>query len=708
MRFHPRILCFLMAAALPQEASSQSANSPTPDTIAVGSNVPDAGVYKTIRGIAELQAQTRIDLARFGSPLYYKNSFSMAQPLATIISEVCGEQPEPVVAFITEAALALNGLKSGSDEVARGDVVAIPFCLRVESDVTVKIKPGDSPSSILVSEYGVSGPKTLDRFYKMNLPHVTSAKIEEFSRNLQVGKMVLVPFSSEKRVFVEDPTSEKTLQDIVTSIDNPNTRVQLESVIAPTVIPPESTEYRLDYVPSVEFSGASSAENCRGEVGQSASVYDEQALRDRFDAEMKARAVFFSQNPPERSVVGIIDSGVNKAADPTFFTDELFEANMTELNGLSGEDNDDNGHKHDVYGTNFYGNSGVIDPLPKGPEEQHGSKMASLILGGPDLAPKWFGPSPPIRIKVVNFSSVLSNARTVDATKLRDAIDYLKGQGSSIVNLSLATNEKLLSLKNSIRAETGLLFVVAAGNSKNGGGNNLTFSALYPARYGGRASGNDHVVTVGAYDLSGGLAGFSNYSTEFVDILAPGCAVRVRSGNPSVTLENGTSAATAITSFAAGLIRALGVKEPADIKNRLIVGTDFDNQLNGASWSSGRLNIIKAISIFDDVIETNESPNELIFGKVEDLADVYRQCKTPPPSHDPQKLRKVVYDVDDNGTAKIEFWIEVDDKLTRQIRCDRAPDNDSTISLRLLEGQVRKLRVSGLREVTLATLKVSN
>lgn len=696
MRTWPHMSCVALAAAAASAASAQS--------------LPTDPPYKTIRGIVELLAETRLDLATSGNPLYYKNSDTGPKTLAAAIADECGEQPDPVNEFITKKALDLNGLTSAEYEIAPGEVVAIPFCLRVEADVPVEVKPGDSPSSILVAEYGVSGPKTLDRFYKMNIPGVTSAKIREFTRKLEVGKTVIVPFASEERIFVEDTASDKTLQDIVTSIDNTSTRSQLESLIAETDSAPDSVAFRLDYVPSVTFSGASPDAECRGAEGQTASVFDRELLRARFAAEMEKRKQFFAEQQPESTAVGIIDSGVNKSSDSAFFSDNLFHINFKELNSASGEDNDDNQHKDDIFGTNFYQNSGIIDPLPKGPEEAHGTKMASLILGGPDLGGDWFGRGgmPPIRLKVINFSSLLPQVRTVDATKLKDAIEYLKGHGVSIVNLSLATSEKLVTLKNSIRSQTEILFVVAAGNSKAGMGNNLNVTELFPARYGGRTSGNDHVVTVGAHDLSGALAKFSNFSAEFVDLLAPGCAVRVRSVEAEATLENGTSAATAITSFAAGLIRTLGVQDPADIKNRLLVGTDFDLNLKDVAWSSGRLDVVKAISVYHDAVETKDGAGELIFGTINDFADLYQLCKSPPQNHDPAKLRKVVYDINGDGRAMIEFWIEVDDKLTRQIRCEQVQGGDASLSVTLTDGQHRDIALAGVREIVLATMKVQN
>lgn len=696
MRTCPHFFCVTLAVAAASATSAQSLADGTP--------------YKTIRGIVELLAVTRLELAASGNPLYYKNSDTMPKTLAAAVADECGEQPDQVNEFITKTAVNLNGLTSADDEIAPGEVVAIPFCLRVETDVPVEVKPGDSPSSILIAEYGVSGPKTLDRFYRTNIPAVTSAKIREFTRNLEVGKTVIVPFASEERIFVEDTASEKTLQDIVSSIDNTSTRAQLESVIAETDSAPDSVAFRLDYVPSVTFSGASRDAECRGAEGQTASVFDRELLRARFAAEMEKRKQFFAGQQPESTVVGIIDSGVNKSSDSAFFSDSLFHINFKEWNSANGEDNDGNEHKDDIFGTNFYQNSGIIDPLPKGPEEAHGTKMASLILGGPDLEGDWFGQEgvPPIRLKVINFSSLLPQVRTVDATKLKDAIEYLKGQGVTIVNLSLATSEKLVTLKNSIRDETEILFIVAAGNSKAGMGNDLNLTALFPARYGGRTSGNDHVVTVGAHDLSGALAKFSNFSSEFVDLLAPGCAVRVRSVEADAALENGTSAATAITSFAAGLIRTLGVQDAADIKNRLLVGTDFDLDLKGVAWSSGRLDVVKAISVYHDVVEMEGGAGDLIFGTIDNLHEVYQLCKSPPQDHDPAKLRKVVYDVNGGGAAMIEFWIEVDDKLTRQIGCEQVQGGDASLSVTLTDGHHRDIALAGVREIVLATMKVQN
>lgn len=352
--------------------------------------------------------------------------------------------------------------------------------------------------------------------------------------------------------------------------------------------------------------------------------------------------------------------------------------------------------------------SGIIDPLPKGLQEFHGTKMASLILGGPDLEPNWYGSASkaPVRLKVVNFSSEKMGVRTVDSTKLLDATGYLRDQGSDIINMSLITPENYRPIKEAIDKHQGMLFVVAAGNASTGNGVNLSTIPRFPARYGGRSSGNDHVLTVASHDLLGKLAHFSNYSREFVDILAPGCALRVRGRDGEISKENGTSASTAITSFTAGLIRTLGVVRPFEIKNRILVGTDYDPQFERQAYASGRLNVVKATSVYTDVVELKSGTQPMLFGNLEDRTAMNAYCATPPQAHDSGTLRKILVIPGSNGAPPmIEFWIEVAQKLSRDIVCEARAGSGLSFEFKTETGDRIEIAASDVREIIFATRK---
>ena len=118
-------------------------------------------------------------------------------------------------------------------------------------------------------------------------------------------------------------------------------------------------------------------------------------------------------------------------------------------------------------------------------------------------------------------------------------------------------------------------------------------------------------VTVGAYDANLVRATFSNISRTYVDLFAPGCDVPYDPNKPGVS---GTSFAAPLVSMTAALLRSFGLKTPKEIKRRLQASVDYDEYLKDLVLWSGRLNIAKALSLYDDVLE-RRSTKDLSFGQ---------------------------------------------------------------------------------------------
>jgi hypothetical protein len=140
---------------------------------------------------------------------------------------------------------------------------------------------------------------------------------------------------------------------------------------------------------------------------------------------------------------------------------------------------------------------------------------------------------------------------------------------------------------------------MAAGNAKQ----DVRSEGVYPARLGGNGIGRANVLTVAAHDAAGGLADFSNYSSTRVDIAAPGCGVK----SPTIPLPigetHGTSFAAPQVTFTAALLQALGLQSTSDVKRRIMVTSDYDPDLREWVVSSGRLNIMRAISLDADYLQ---------------------------------------------------------------------------------------------------------
>jgi subtilisin family serine protease len=169
---------------------------------------------------------------------------------------------------------------------------------------------------------------------------------------------------------------------------------------------------------------------------------------------------------------------------------------------------------------------------------------------------------------------------------------------AQIANVSIGSASPLTGLQNTIRLHPDLLVVTAAGNETQP----LTDYPLYPANYGGsNHEVGDQVITVAAYDGNLARATFSNWSREYADVMAPGCDIPYQTDGTARLY--GTSFAAPLVSMTAGLLWAFGVKGPKEIKRRMQASVDFDQHFQDLVAWSGRLNIAKTLSVYDDVLE---------------------------------------------------------------------------------------------------------
>lgn len=619
-----------------------------------------------LRAVPGLTAKARIKLAKAGKPIWHAVSSNQGSTLREVVAEVCGDQPAETVEVLISEASRLNLIEDPDAIIEKDVAVAVPFCLKVEQNVPVEIKSGDTLEKILKENYGFSGKKTYSYVFEANKAQSHHKDFDDFARSLQVGEELLVP-KAEPRVFSPRSGVEASLESVlVESHLSESARSQIESSSVTVSEPEDSGGYQFRTIDSVEFE---SAEAYCAPPGETASIVDLDLLTERFTKEEQAKRQFDEENA-QSVIVGIIDSGLAEVGD-NFFKLKFFAPNPKEFQKTPNVDDDRNNFIDDIYGINFNTSPGTgeIRPYPtSGGMKSHGTKMAALILGGL-RASEWMNSRqpPPIRLKVVNFASSKVIGANVDPDKLGQAIKYLKDQGAKIINMSLANEQNVAPADNGIQLQPDVLFVVAAGNAKSGSGRDLDLEPqVFPARYGGRQGFHRaHVITVGAADLAGKRADFSNHSRQYVDLLAPGCAVETRDDVGKTVVDSGTSPATAITSFAAALVSSLGLREAAAIKNRLLFSTDPDPALADTSWSSGRLNIVKAISLRNDVIAL--LPSGYNFQKVD--TDKLRRFCADQNIRDAlyrSDIRKVVPNIPGTGRTEIEFWYELNETLERK------------------------------------------
>jgi Subtilase family len=253
-----------------------------------------------------------------------------------------------------------------------------------------------------------------------------------------------------------------------------------------------------------------------------------------------------------------------------------------------------------------YASTSVVDNY-----RWHGLAVTTLLLGGYDLE----------RLRhAISFPLAITEASLVPFDKLNYVINpghldralllaHTPANTFQVINLSLATDEPLNSLANS--QVRNIVIVSAAGNDT---AKVDPDKVTWPAALGGkpRFDETEHSVfiTVGAHDADGALAEFSNYGMA-VDLLAPGCRLPSyklsTSQSPQIVQDfvTGTSFAAPLVSFAAALLDSSPRfhSRPGLIKTRIITSTDFEYVLLDKTYSSGILDIPKALASKFDVIQ---------------------------------------------------------------------------------------------------------
>lgn len=192
------------------------------------------------------------------------------------------------------------------------------------------------------------------------------------------------------------------------------------------------------------------------------------------------------------------------------------------------------------------------------------------------------------------------------------AIDYAAQNGAKLVagSWTLRNNPYLPDF---FKKYDQLLFVVAAGNGiekvEDGRhfreGIDIDQHKVFPASY-----KLPNLITVAATAVGGSkIAPFSNSGISSVQIAAPGADIEStirHESNQLFGVESGTSQAAPLVSLTAALIWAKDSNLSVSmVRKRILYTADRDTNLT-KFVSHGRLNILKAISIDQDLIELND------------------------------------------------------------------------------------------------------
>jgi subtilisin family serine protease len=237
----------------------------------------------------------------------------------------------------------------------------------------------------------------------------------------------------------------------------------------------------------------------------------------------------------------------------------------------------------------------------------HGTHVAGIITGGGQAAGgRYVGIAP--QAKLLN-GKVLDDNGGGRESWIIAGMEWAAAQGADVINLSLGSpwpsdgTEPMDLAVNRLTAETGALFVVAAGNSGPGK------SSI------GSPAAADAALTVGAVDRNDGLAEFSSrgprWSNQDIkpDLTAPGVDIASALGegallgefNPIVDerylILSGTSMAAPHTAGAAAILAAQHPQwRAAELKSALMGAALPNPGLSVFEQGAGRLDVAKAVT----------------------------------------------------------------------------------------------------------------
>jgi autotransporter-associated beta strand protein len=301
------------------------------------------------------------------------------------------------------------------------------------------------------------------------------------------------------------------------------------------------------------------------------------------DADIDAPEAWDIATGSNEVVVGVIDTGVD-------YNHPDLTANMwtnpDEIPG-NGVDDDGNGFVDDVHGYDFVNNDG--DPMD---DHGHGTHVAGTIAAAGDNRQGIAGVNWHSSILAMKF--IDSSGRGLTANAVR-AVNYATMMRNNYgVNIRVTNNSwggpgYDQSLHDAIKAsgDAGMLFVAAAGNS----GLDNDAWPNYPSSY-----DLNNIIAVAATDCYDGLASFSNYGAESVDLAAPGVNILSTVPRGGYAFASGTSmAAPHVAGVVALACSVAPTKTAAEIRQAVLESVDPLPSLGGKVATGGRLNALKTL-----------------------------------------------------------------------------------------------------------------
>jgi hypothetical protein len=499
--------------------------------------------------------------------------------------------------------------------------VLMPACVKWQrGEVPVKVLKGDTLDKLLQRKIGRKGGDQLACDPKKGgvrcnatfreLVELLNPSVKNLDDLSNVAELVLPLVTTPTTVRIKKSLDAEELRKKIAILSKQYAADLETSVITNTIALPAQLLATGDLSPNdVDCKNAALVAHNNGMAWPFNSMEIRDVIRrTRQIAERRS-------NSPSQAIVTLIDTGLDKS-----FPNKLLKQS-TPKDGKG------------PYGFGVYGPDDIA-PFPGYEMGWHGTRVARILAGVSGLTVQELADL--VRIKVVDVVRKSESGYDIDPSALDAGINYALDSGH-VANVSVGSESSLGSILKMITGKS-LLVVVAAGNETH----ELSDShPLYPALYGGdHKPGGAQVITVAGYDGNLKLAEFSNWSEHFADVAAPACDVSYGVDDKDVVY--GTSFAAPLVTLTAAIIHAFDIEaQPLDIKARIQSSVDFDPNLDGYILWRGRLNIAKALSLYEDVIETR-SPRKLSFGEwiPDDPEDV--QLCSGGPDYEADKITKII------------------------------------------------------------------
>lgn len=336
------------------------------------------------------------------------------------------------------------------------------------------------------------------------------------------------------------------------------------------------------------------------------------------DADIDAPEAWDISTGSSAVVVAVIDTGTQ--IDHPDLKDNIW-TNPGETPG-DGIDNDANGFIDDINGWDFFNDDASVYD---GPDDDHGTHCAGTIAGRGNNGTGVVGVSWNTKIMPLKFLGPTGGS-TSDAIA---AVNYATMMKSLGVNIPITNNSwgggaASAALKTAIEAggSAGILFVASAGNS----GSNNDAVPRYPSSYDSAA-----IVAVAATDRRDGLAGFSCYGANNVDLGAPGVGIVSTVPASTYASYNGTSmAAPHVSGVAALAVSVDPTLTVSQLKDALLASVDKIPSLTGKTVTGGRLNARKTLEFVDSTLKlVSVTPSGSVAGPVSSIVATFSEQVQP-------------------------------------------------------------------------------